>query len=130
MKFSSISYFMLKTNFLSYSSIILLEFLAKILYFPLWWYGVGLIKKIKSLFLFIKNKNRELGVTIWMKNIFTPMYGQRDFTGRVVSFFIRLVQIVFRSALMLVWIFIAIIMLLLWLFFPIALLLALIFQIF
>lgn len=121
---------MLKANFFSYFSIIILEFFAKILYFPLWWYGVGLIKKIKSLFYFIKAQEEDLGLGVWAKNILVPMYGQRDFAGRTISFFIRLFQVIFRTVILIFWLIYALLMLLLWLFFPPALLIALIFQIF
>ena len=121
---------MLKANFFSYFSIIILEFLAKILYFPLWWYGVGLIKKSKSLFYFIKAKEEELGLGVWAKNILVPMYGQRDFTGRAISFFVRLVQVIFRTILLSVWFILALSVLLIWLFFPPILVIASIFQIF
>ncbi|NCT55096.1 hypothetical protein GW758_04050 [Candidatus Falkowbacteria bacterium] len=121
---------MLKTNFFSYFSIIILEFLAKILYFPLWWYGVGLIKKVKSLFYFIKAKEEELGLGVWVKNILVPMYGQRDFAGRAISFFIRLIQVIFRSIILFVWFILALSALAIWLFFPPILVIALIFQIF
>lgn len=121
---------MTRANILTYFSAIILEFLAKILYFPVWWYSIGLIKKIKSLFYFLKNREQELGFFIWFKNIFVPMYGQRDFTGRTISFFIRFFQIIFRFLVLFFWFLISIVMLLLWLFFPIMLAFALIFQIF
>ena len=121
---------MLKGNFFSYFPIIILEFLAKILYFPLWWYGVGLMKKIKSLFYFLKSKEEELGLGVWVKNILVPMYGQRDFAGRAISFFIRLVQIILRTMVLVIWFILALLMLIIWLIFPPALVIALIFQIF
>ena len=121
---------MLKANFFSYFSIIILEFLAKILYFPLWWYGVGLVKRIKSLFYFLKSKEEELGLGVWAKNILVPMYGQRDFAGRIISFFVRLVQVIFRTIALLIWFILVLLTLLIWIFFPPTLIIALIFQIF
>lgn len=121
---------MLKANFFSYFSIIILEFLVKILYFPLWWYGVGLIKKIKSLFNFLEAKEEELGLGVWAKNILVPMYGQRDFAGRAISFCVRLVQVIIRSIILIFWFILALLALLIWLFFPPMLVIALIFQIF
>ena len=121
---------MLKANFFSYFSIIILEFLAKILYFPLWWYGAGLIKKIKSLFSFLKSKEAELGLSVWAKNILVPMYGQSDFAGRAISFFVRLVQVIIRSIVFFAWFILALLALIIWLFFPPMLVIALIFQIF
>ncbi len=38
-----------------------------------------------------------LGLDIWIKNLFKPMYGQRDIAGKIISFFMRLFQIIFRS---------------------------------
>lgn len=121
---------MFKTNFLTYFSEIILDFVFKILYFPLWWYGPGTIKKIRKCYNFLKDKEESLGLFIWCKNILVPMYGQNDFAGRVISFFVRFFQILFRSIIMLFWLFFAFIKLLIWLFFPPALLFALIFQIF
>jgi len=121
---------MLANNILSYFFIIVLEFVGKILYFPLWWYGVGLIKKIKSLFIFLKDKEKNLGFSVWLKNIFVPMYGQRDFAGRLISFAIRLIQVIVRGLIFLIWLFLTLGALLIWLFFPVLLFMALIFQIF
>jgi small-conductance mechanosensitive channel len=121
---------MRSNNFWSYLSIIILETLGKILYFPLWWYSVGLLKKIKSLWRFLGAKQENLGFSVWLKNIFVPMYGQRDFAGRIISFVIRLVQVIVRGLILLIWFFLALLALLSWLLLPVLLFLALIFQIF
>lgn len=121
---------MLSQNFLTYLPIALLEFSGKLLYFPIWWYSVGLFKRIKSLILFIKSKERELGFSVWLKNIFVPMYGQRDIVGRLISFVIRFFQVIARGLILIIWMVLSFFMLLIWLFFPPALLFALIFQIF
>lgn len=121
---------MLKTNFLTYSSEIIFDFIFKILYFPIWWYGPGAIKKAKKCGYFLKDKEEELGLFTWLKNILVPMYGQEDFAGRLISFFIRLVQVIARSFIMLFWLTISILKIFLWLFFPLILLVLLIFQIF
>lgn len=121
---------MIKYNFFTYFPVIILEFFGKILYFPLWWYSVGLFKKLKGLFNFLKDKEKELGLSVWAKNIFVPMYGQRDIAGRIISFFIRFFQIVFRSIVLLIWFVLAFFMLIVWLSFPVLLFIAIIFQIF
>jgi|APHig6443717497_1056834.scaffolds.fasta_scaffold36522_2 hypothetical protein len=121
---------MLSKNFLTYLPAALLELIGKILYFPIWWYSVGLIKKIKSLFLFLKGREKELGFSIWLKNIFVPMYGQRDIVGRLISFLIRFVQVIVRGFILFIWLVLSFIALLIWILFPIALFFALVFQVF
>jgi hypothetical protein len=117
-------------NSASYFSVIIAEMLGKILYFPLWWYSVGLLKKVKSQLKMLKDREKNLGLSVWMKNIFVPMYGQYDFSGRVISFFIRFFQIVYRSFVMLFWVLVAIISILFWIAIPVFIVFALIFQIF
>lgn len=67
---------MLKTNFLTYFSEIIIEFIFKILYFPIWWYGPGAILKAKKCCDFLKDKQEDLGLFIWAKNILVPMFGE------------------------------------------------------
>jgi len=120
----------LSANAAGHLSIIFAEILGKILYFPVWWYTLGLFKKIKKIIKTLKDRERSLGLSVWMKNILVPMYGQTDFSGRIISFFIRLFQIFFRSFIMFFWTIIALITVLLWIAIPIMIVLALIFQIF
>ena len=79
---------------------------------------------------FLRNQEQSLGFFIWLKNIFTPMYGQRDWSGRLISFFIRLVQIIFRGLVLIVWIFLLLALIIIWLIGPLLLVLALAWQIF
>ncbi len=99
-----------------------------ILYFPLWWYGVGFFCFAKRIFLFWKEQALSLAVLVWIKNIFTPMYGQYDFVGRLISFGVRLVQIIIRTIILLFWFLICLVIILLWLAFPLLLILATISQ--
>jgi hypothetical protein len=119
---------MFKHNFLTYSSQIILKILAEILYFPIWWYSFGFIETIQKGWKFWLEREKSLGFRIWVKNIFVPMYGQNDWAGRLISFFIRLVQIVFRAVVLLFWLAIYITTILIWLSFPILLFIALFFQ--
>lgn len=73
------------------------KLLWEIIYFPLHWYGAGLLAFLKSWTNIITNWLRSLGFAVWFSNLFTPMYGQRDFAGRLISFVMRLVQIIFRG---------------------------------
>jgi hypothetical protein len=98
---------------------IFFSILIDIIFFPFWWYSIGLVKTIKSLAGFIADREKSLGLLVWMKNIFVPMYGQRDIQGAIISFFVRLVQIIFRGIIMLFWIAIALILFWLWVLAPI-----------
>ncbi len=120
---------MLRHNFLTYGGKIFFQTIGEILYFPLWWYSVGFIETLKKELNFLRNQAKSLGFSIWLKNIFVPMYGQYDIAGRVISFFIRFIQIIARGAMLVIWLLILITLALLWLTFPLFLLIALFFQI-
>jgi hypothetical protein len=68
-----------------------------VIYFPFWWYSFGFARFLSSLGRFLKRKQEELALLIWLKNIFRPMYGQSDILGRLISFFVRVIQIIFRT---------------------------------
>jgi len=76
--------------------IIFIDTIKDVLYFPIWWYSQGLILTFRWMAGEIIATEKMIGVGIWIKNIFVPMFGQRDIQGRVVSFFMRVFQILFR----------------------------------
>ena len=70
---------MVKENILLKSfKFIVKDIVLDFLYWPIWWYSAGLIKAFKRMTGFISQGNSELGVTLWLKNIFVPMFGQHD----------------------------------------------------
>ena len=120
--------FMLNHNFVTYSGKIILQILGEILYFPLWWYTAGFFRLTKGAWRFWLAQENILGFSVWAKNLFIPMYGQRDFAGRLISFVIRLVQIIFRGAVLLLWLAAVLAVLALWLLLPLTILVATAFQ--
>ncbi|MDD5749287.1 MAG: hypothetical protein PHO91_00670 [Patescibacteria group bacterium] len=70
---------------------LILDLVAEILYFPLWWYGAGLKQTIVSVFRYIKRTARDLALPLLFKSMFKPMFGQYDREGRIISFFMRIV---------------------------------------
>jgi len=120
---------MFRHNFLTYSGKIITQILWEIFYFPLWWYSVGFVRLTKNVFHFWSDQQQALGFSVWAKNIFVPMYGQHDWSGRIISFVIRLIQIIVRGTILLFWLLIVVIILIIWLLLPLLLLLALVFQI-
>ncbi len=105
-----------------------LEILTDILIFPFWWYFAGLLKFCRHLLAILKEQEKFWSWSVWVKNIFTPMYGLRDWQGVLISFFVRLFQIIFRTAAMAICLLILIAVLLAYLIFPIFVLYEIFFQ--
>ncbi|MFA6536880.1 MAG: hypothetical protein WCT18_00600 [Patescibacteria group bacterium] len=95
------------------------EFLFDVLAFPLWWYTTGTQKAFIRTKKFITDAVDELGVVVWIKNLFVPMYGQYDWQGRLISFVMRFFQIIFRSVIVFFWMLLALLFFVFWLFLPI-----------
>jgi hypothetical protein len=97
---------------------LLIEAAIDIIYFPLWWYTAGIRYMLSKVGALFKAGNAFLAPGLWLKNLFVPMFGQYDWQGRVVSFFMRLVQIIFRTAALAVWLACCFLFFLLWLALP------------
>lgn len=67
---------------------------------PFWWYTQGFVQMISFARQAISHYARQIALGVWIKNIFVPMYGARDWQSRIISFFMRSVQIVARSFLL------------------------------
>ena len=92
--------------------------IADLGYFPFWWYTTGLKKALFRLLNTISEANREVALSVWVKNLFTPMFGQYDWQSRLISFFMRLVQIIARSVIVFVWFLFACLVFVIWLALP------------
>ncbi|OGF25547.1 hypothetical protein A2331_01635 [Candidatus Falkowbacteria bacterium RIFOXYB2_FULL_34_18] len=117
---------MVTNNFIAYSIKILGETAWDILFFPFWWYSYGLVERAKSIIAFLDHRQKSLALLVWIKNIHKPMYGQEDWRGRVISFLMRLTQVIIRSIMMLFWVIVGITLFFIWLVLP----LFVVFQIF
>lgn len=100
--------------------LVFLDILGDFLYFPVWWYSLGFGKMVKKAALSLRERERDLGLGIWVKNLFTPMYSQYDWAGRIISFFMRLAQIIGRTVVLLIWLTFLLLFLAVWLALPIA----------
>jgi len=98
---------------------ILLDALLDILYFPLWWYSGGLWHAAKWCVGLFQYGNMSLAPGLWLKNIFVPMFGQYDWQGRIISFFMRLIQLIFRSIASFVWMLICFVIFFIWIILPV-----------
>ena len=120
---------MLQHNFLTYSGKIIVSIILEIVYFPIWWYSVGFYRLLKNTWNLFRNQEKSLGFLVWAKNILVPMYGQTDWDGRLISFLVRLVQVIGRGLVLTIWLIICLAIIIFWLALPLFLLFTLIFQV-
>lgn len=99
-----------------------LEAVLDIFYFPVWWYTKGALYALRKCFDLLKNGNASLAPGLWLANLFVPMYGQFDIQGRIVSFLMRVVQIIARGFALLLWLGICSVVFIAWLALPIIIL--------
>lgn len=81
---------------------LLWELGGDVLRFPAWWYGKGLLRAVTYAMEFVQGYARSLGVMTWAKNIFVPMFGRYDWQSRMISVFMRLVNVVGRGFVIIV----------------------------
>lgn len=95
-----------------------IEAILDVLYFPIWWYTGGVWHALMFCLDMLKEGNRNFAPGVWLRNIFVPMYGQYDWQGRIISFIMRLAQIIGRTFALLVWLVVCLIFFLIWLALP------------
>lgn len=78
------------------------DVIGGVIYAPVFWYTRGAYDAARSCLRLIVRQWKVLGVGVWIMNIFVPMYGQRDLAGSLISFAMRLVQIIARAFAMVV----------------------------
>src|SRR3989338_8151251 len=74
-----------------------LAFFKTLFLFPFWWYSRGLLLVILWCVRSMQNTASNLGLMVWIKNLFVPMYGETDIVSRFISFFLRCIMILGRS---------------------------------
>ncbi len=73
------------------------DVLLDIVMFPVWWYSRGLLLMLAWSKNTIFGYAKYFAIAVWIKNIFVPMFGQHDWQSRLISVFMRSVQIVGRT---------------------------------
>ncbi len=96
-----------------------IDALIDIFYFPLWWYSGGAKHALIWCLNLLKYGNQMFAPGLWLQNIFVPMYGQYDWQGRLISFFMRLVQVIVRTFALFIWMWVSVALFFLWLGLPI-----------
>ena len=118
LKYDKINKNMAQSSVSKILALILVDGIKTLLYFPLWWYSKGFLKVLKGSGNFIKDFEQTLGFLIWLKTLFVPMFGQRDIAGRLISFVLRVVQIIFRGIALLFIILLTFVFIIFWLILP------------
>ena len=95
------------------------DFIVELIYFPMWWYSIGFLDLLKKQLNFLHNQERSMAFFVWIKNIGRPMYGQYNFWGYFISFFVRLFQILVRGSYLLVISVLSLTIIIAWILLPI-----------
>jgi hypothetical protein len=82
---------------LELTKFVLSETVGSVLRFPMWWYSDGLLRLAKWVVRKLNYRWRAYSFVIWIRNLFVPMYGQYDWSGRLVSFIMRVVVLIGRG---------------------------------
>lgn len=77
--------------------VVLDEVLVRAVRFPLWWYSGGLVEFGRRVLRAEAEWLERLGLRILLTNLFTPMFGDYSRSGRVISFFMRIVLLVVKG---------------------------------
>ncbi len=107
------------------------EILWDIVYFPIWWYTKGLARiwqyaRDSALFHIV----RRLGLGIWMKSMFKPMYGDYTKEGRIISFFMRIVVLIWKLIATFMWLILLFVLIIVWIALPAVIIYYILFQVF
>jgi len=93
--------------------------LANLIAFPFWWYTIGVKKRFLGLINGVSNLFRNLALKLMFTHLFKPMFGERSMSGRIISFFMRLIILIWRSFLFLLSSIALFLLFILWLALPI-----------
>lgn len=109
-------------------SILFRDVFKSILFFPAWWYSSGLRNAFRFVIDRITDSASSINYVILLKSLFKPMFGQNDFWGKVISFFVRTFHLAFLSIFLAASLLFWLVILFLWPIFPAFILIELLFQ--
>lgn len=98
---------------------IVIDIIGDVLYFPIWWYTSGLKYRLKRFTQSISEMADHLALRLLLLNIFRPMFAQYDRTGRIISFFMRIVILIARSVYFGIYMILQTLIVIVWLLLPV-----------
>ena len=106
--------------FIATLKFVFIDIIGDFVYWPIWWYTTGL----KNMLVFCGDQIKKiwgfLALGIWLKNMFTPMYADRSILGRLISFGVRIIILIWRLVWFFIWLALIISLLIAWLLGPVA----------
>ncbi|HTM68677.1 MAG TPA: hypothetical protein VL426_05235 [Candidatus Binatia bacterium] len=94
------------------------DVVGSLLYFPLWWFSAGAYRTGRFCVGTVRRQAQAFAIGVWLRNLFTPMYGLRDWQGRIISFFMRLMIVTWYSIVLTVMSVLMLLLFIAWLAFP------------
>ncbi len=73
---------------------LIIDFVGSVLYFPVWWYTVGLAHVARLVGRQVHGLTQALNLRILFQFLLKPMFGQYDIWGRIISFGVRIVHFI------------------------------------
>ena len=107
---------------------VFIELIGKMLYFPVWWYSDGTKKVLLFVGREITGVANALGIVILFKNLLKPMYGDYSKSGRIISFFVRIVQYIFLMIAIIIWSLLLSLLFVGWILLPVIIIYSIIFH--
>lgn len=101
------------------ATFIIRESIGELLYFPVWWYSHGLALTARKLLNSWLGMSHRLSLVILLRTMGKPMYGDYTRSGKIISFFFRLLILGVRLVQFGLWTVFEVIILLVWLLSPI-----------
>ncbi len=95
-----------------------------------WWYTSGLLALLHQVRDHTRGLAHSLNLDVLTKYLFVPMYGYYDFWSRVISFCVRVVQLVVSLIVTIIYIILELLLILAWMFIPMIVIGNIIYQIF
>lgn len=89
---------------------LLADLIREILFLPIWWYTIGLARMVVWCGQSVKGAAQTTGLSIWAKNLFVPMYGETSVSGKLISFFMRLIMVIARGIATCVWMIVVVLL--------------------
>jgi len=87
--------------------LVLTEVFGGIASLPIWWYTRGLSLMTAWFRNSVRDASETFSLGVWVKNLFMPMYGDNEWSGRVISFGVRFAMIFVRGGAVAAWSLIA-----------------------
>ena len=98
---------------------IIVDIIGDALYFPIWWYTMGLKHIVMNRLKSLDSMSNQLALRLLILNIFKPMFAQSDSTGRIISFFMRIVLLIGRSIFFGIYTLLQLLIILFWVSLPV-----------